>query len=114
MKGSVWNTRVSNASLYDYSYLLAYPSDFDNFSMVSSASLLSCSSSPDQQVAQDYLAQTADFSGVVVFGTSYTRLCQDGFWWKSPACRIASRCIPYITYSQWRLAEAMMKARSAV
>lgn len=38
-------------------------------------------------------------------------MCQDGYWWLSPACRgNASRCVPFITVGVWGIIDAMQRA----
>eukprot|EP00439_Symbiodinium_sp_Y106_P077905 s1009_g16.t2 len=100
--------RTYNSSWYE-------PSEyFDKVSAVNLSWLIPCRQTRFVQSnnMQTYVQVTQDIDGVENIGGSLMAKCQDGFFWRAPACRDnVTRCVPVLTGGTgWEIEAVMQKA----
>lgn len=100
--------RTYNSSWYE-------PSEyFDKLSAVSLSWLRPCRETRFVQSnnMQTYVQVTQDTEGVENIGGALMAKCQDGFFWRAPACRDnVTRCVPVLTGGTgWEVEAVMQKA----
>ena len=71
---------------------------FSNITAVSTSQLGRCNSTGhfnDHSIWSAYLKFSGDLGGIVNASGQLSARCEDGFWWKGPACRSADEtCVP--------------------